>query len=170
MPTNLDCHGCKPLTILDPCAGGDATHDMRYPSVLKEKLQRGEVSGIKTLDTLDIREDSLAEIKTDYMTWKPACHYDVIITNPPFATAEQIIGKALNDVDPEHGLVIMLLRLNFYGGAKRKDFFQRCPPAAAYVHSKRMSFTDNGKTDSIEYQHAIFTPWMDNRFTALRVI
>jgi hypothetical protein len=159
----------EPLIVLDPCAGGDNNHAASYPKVILEKIQ------VHRLVTVDIREDSAAEFKgCDFMHWKPTKglpgHYDWVITNPPFALAEQIISRSMEFCDPDHGLVIMLLRLNFYGGQKRKDFFQRCPPVASYVHSKRLGFTDNGSTDSIEYQHAIWAPWMENRFTALRVI
>lgn len=64
----------------------------------------------------------------------------------------------------------MLLRLNFFGGAKRLDWWHRNMPIACYVHSKRIGFTDDGKTDSIEYMHAVWVVGEQPRFTALRII
>ena len=98
--------------ILDPCAGGDINHEMSYPSVLKEY-------GYK-VDTLDIREDSRAEIIADYLNYEVTKKYDIIITNPPFNLSMDFLKKALDDVE-DGGYVIMLLRLNFYGSKKRND-------------------------------------------------
>jgi type I restriction-modification system DNA methylase subunit len=72
--------------ILDPCAGGDINHSMSYPEAFKQ-------IEIHNIDTIDIRNDSLAEIKTDYLTYDYKNKYDVIITNPPFAIAKDIITR-----------------------------------------------------------------------------
>ena len=105
------------------------------------------------------REDSRAIIKGDYL--KIDCKtgynngYDIIITNPLFSLALEIIKKAIEDVK-DGGYVIMLLRLNFFGSKKRYQFWQENMPKYIFVHSERMSFTDDGETDSIEYMHAIW--------------
>ena len=135
--------------ILDPCAGGDNNNTMSYPEALSSFTESGIL-------TIDIREDSGAEVKGDYL--KMGIHNrDMIITNPPFAIAEQIIEKALKDVK-DYGFVVMLLRLNFLGGkARQEGFWSRVGlPDSIYVHPKRMSFTDDGKTDSIEYAHFVW--------------
>lgn len=74
--------------------------------------------------------------------------YDIIITNPPFSCAQEFIEKCLTEWKPKR--TIMLLRLNFLGSQKRKEFWQKFPPSRIYVLSKRPSFTGNG-TDSQEY-------------------
>lgn len=98
----------------DPCAGGDDENEMSYPSVLKEY-------GIDC-ETMDIRRDSKARIIGDYLDYKLKFKPSIIITNPPFYLAEEIIEKALDDV-MENGIVIMLLRLNFFGSKERYNFF-----------------------------------------------
>lgn len=149
---------------LDPCAGGDKTHLMSYPEVIKKEFNP------EIIKTLDIREDSLAEKKGDYLTTKiKENYYDVIITNPPFNIAREIIEKALEDVK-ENGYVVMLLRLNFFGSNQRFDFWEKQLPTWAYVHHRRMSFTDDGKTDSIEYMHAVWQKGANPAFTMLKVI
>lgn len=158
-----------PLKVLDPCAGGDAEHEMAYPKAIREysgwRLLNGE------MDTMDIRTDSLATIQGDFLT--PCAFlrpdYDVVITNPPFSLALPIIKKAL-EVTIEGGLVIMLLRLNFFGSKARQAFFHETMPVLTYVHTKRPKFLNTGGTDSIEYMHAVWRKGTTPKFTALRVI
>lgn len=153
---------------LDPCAGGDTKtligHLMTYPTVIREEFDP------EILDTIDIREDSKAEIKHDYLSWdKGENKYDVIITNPPFYLAQEIIEKALKDV-VDGGYVVMLLRLNFFGSNQRFPFWEKQLPVWCYVHHRRFSFTDDGKTDSIEYMHAVWQKNNSPAFTMLKVI
>lgn len=148
---------------LDPCAGGDDNNAMSYPAVIYREF---DTINIKTLD---IREDSRAEIKADYLTHKLEYKPNVVITNPPFYLAKEIIQKALNDV-ADNGFVIMLLRLNFFGSKERKQFLQDNMPVATYVHSRRMSFTADKKTDSIEYMHAVWQKGVSPTFTKLKII
>ena len=148
--------------VLDPAAGGDDERPMSYPTALQEVL------GWKP-DTLDIREDSRAAVKADYLTWQAPEAYDLIITNPPFALAEEFINKAIGDVH-RGGRVAMLLRLNFLGSRKRLAFWREHMPRWIFVHHERMSFTPDGRTDSIEYMHAV---WVAGEYPAaaeLRVI
>lgn len=149
---------------LDPCAGGDTKHKMSYPEVISREFDPD------VLTTIDIRQDSLAEIKEDYLNIEiTPNYYDVIITNPPFYLAREIIEKALYDVK-EDGYVVMLLRLNFFGSNQRLDFWQKKLPVWSYVHHRRFSFTDDGKTDSIEYMHAVWRKNYEPDFTMLKVI
>jgi hypothetical protein len=133
---------------LDPCAGGDSGHPMSYPAVIREAFEP------EVLDSMDIRDDSPALIKGDYLELS-GHGYDIVITNPPFYLAKEIIEKALAEVN-RGGYVIMLLRLNFLGSNGRLAFWQKHPAKKIYVHHRRMSFTANGKTDSIEYAHFVW--------------
>lgn len=152
----------KNIKILDCCAGGDLQHEMSYPIVLKQY-------DYKYIDTIDIRQDSLADIKTNYLTYNCKNQYDMIITNPPFNLALEIIQKALNDVK-NNGFVVMLLRLNFLEGKNRFDFWQKNMPSYIFVHHKRMSFTNDRKTDSIAYAHYVWIKGQMNKFAKIKVI
>lgn len=161
-PSVFDLSDSK--VILDPCAGGDSVNDMSYPKALEE---RGIPSD--NIVTVDIRDDSPAETIADYLGLELTVKPDVVITNPPFILAREFIEKALDDV-AEGGYVIMLLRLNFFGSKKRRDLWRNQMPKYSYVHSRRMSFTDDGKTDTIEYQHLV---WQKGHFpshTKLKVV
>lgn len=136
--------------ILDPCAGGDKENAMSYPSAL---IKQG--INANNIHTMDIRSDSLASITGDYLNTKLPIAPNTIITNPPFFIAQSIIEKALNDVAND-GYVIMLLRLNFFGGQKRNVFWKKQMADYCFIHPKRISFTNDKKTDSIEYAHFIW--------------
>ena len=150
------------VKILDPCSGGDSKNCMSYPIALN-------LLNVTGVDTVDIREDSQAQIKGDYLTLDLKGKYDVIITNPPFNVSKDIILKALNDVK-DNGFVIMLLRLNYFGGKVRQDLWTNHMPKYCFVHNKRISFTDNGKTDSIEYCHMVWQKGHTPEFTKLQVL
>ncbi len=159
IPDILDEH----KSILDPCAGGDLYHEMSYPAALLKKGVRPE-----QITTVDIREDSDASIKMDYLLYQPDHKFDLIITNPPFDQALEIINKALVDCAPG-GYVAMLLRLNFFGSSRRLSFWHSNMPKYAFVHHNRISFT-GGTTDSIEYMHAVWEVGYRPKFTELMVI
>lgn len=149
--------------FLDPCAGGDKNHVMSYVEAIRDVIHT------ENIFTIDIREDSRAMVKGDYLLTQINSKPDIIISNPPFSLAEEFITKALQDIK-EGGYVIMLLRLNFLESSKRKQFFENNMPQRIYVYHKRMSFTDNGKTDSVAYMHAIWNKGQQLSETKLKII
>ena len=153
----------KNIKILDPCAGGDEENLMSYPIALIK-------SGFNYIDTIDIRDDSRAKLKANYLETACKNKYDIIITNPPFNISIDIIEKALHDVR-ENGYVIMLLRLNYFGSQKRKYLWEKHMPIYTFVHHQRLGFIPmNSKTDSIEYAHFVWHKEDCPDFTKLKVI
>jgi hypothetical protein len=155
------------IKFFDPCAGGNPSSNergmvpMSYPTVFGKH-------GVN-METNDIRDDSLAQIKSDYINSDVIENRaDVIITNPPFNCAVDIIKKAQKEVS-EGGYVIMLLRLNFFGSKDRKPFWDNNMPIYSVVHHQRISFT-KGSTDSIEYMHAIWKSGVSQNNTTLELI
>ena len=180
------------IKIIDCCAGGNLEvsdekgikeiyHPMSYPTAINN------VFGKCDIDTYDIREDSLAEHKENFLETKLNYKPDVIITNPPFNQAVQIIEKAIEDVS-DGGYVIMLLRLNFFGSKDRFHFFKKYMPEWCFVHHSRIGFLDKkdengyvvfdkssglpkrGATDSIEYCHMVFRKGYQPDHTKLVII
>lgn len=148
--------------ILDPCAGGDKFHDMSYPTAF-------EMCGLTITDTVDIRADSKAQIKCDFFKYHPSMMYDIVISNPPFYQALDFIIHGLNLVK-DGGYVIYLLRLNFLGSKMRNKFLRTYVPEYIFVHSNRMSFTDDEKTDSIEYAHFCWKKGSNTQYSKLFVL
>ena len=151
------------VKILDNCAGGDGDHPMSYPTAIKNTYGNCDIK------TIDIRKDSLAEIKADYLKLDLDFKPHIIITNPPFNLALEIIKKALDDVEDD-GYVIMLLRLNFLETKARKDFFDEYMPEYIYVHHKRMSFVEGKGTDSVAYAHYVWRKGYYPEFAQIKVI
>jgi predicted RNA methylase len=153
------------VTILDPCCGGCGLHDMSYPVAIREHSTWKNYK----LGTVDIREDSRASIKGDFLKMSFPFKFDLTISNPPFVLAKEFVTKAL-EVTRDNGFVVMLLRLNFFGSKSRFDWWKENMPVACYVHHARMSFTDDNKTDSIEYMHCVWKKGVNPSSTALKII
>lgn len=67
---------------------------------------------------------------------------DNIITNPPYNMAQEFIELSLERTTKK---VVMLLKLQFLEGQKRKLFYQNVPLSKVYVFSKRVNFYRNGE-------------------------
>lgn len=154
--------GFKPARGFDPAAGGNKEtmtmhpYGMPYPEEMKER-------GVQSVWTMDIRKDSLADFKEDFLNdeeMEMFGKFDLIATNPPFNLAEGFIRKSIGMLN-DGGVMMMLLRLNFLGGQKRKALFDEFMPDYVLVHRKRICFNTNMKylkrqTDSIEYAHFVW--------------
>jgi hypothetical protein len=137
--------------IRDPCAGGDDERPCAYPEALKQF----DYSKSVMFNTIDIRDDSRARIKGDYLQIPPMGLFPLIISNPPFSLFEQFVRKSLTELE-ENGYLCYLQRLNVVGGQKRKtEFWDDNKPKAIYIHSKRPSFC-KGSSDSCEYAHFVW--------------
>ena len=66
-----------------------------------------------------------------------------IVTNPPFAFAQEIIEKALSII-PTGQKVAMFLRTLFLEGQARRKLFDEYPPRRVWVTSKRIVCAKNG--------------------------
>ncbi|MCM1221586.1 MAG: NAD(P)-dependent oxidoreductase [Lachnospiraceae bacterium] len=66
-----------------------------------------------------------------------------IVTNPPYKYALEFVEKALSLIE-EGRKVAMFLRIQFLEGQKRRMLFDREPPKAVYVPSRRLSCAKNG--------------------------
>ncbi len=81
----------------------------------------------------------------DFLASPPSGKFDVVLTNPPYGSAQAFVEQARRRADH----VVMLLRLNFLASATRAPFMRETLPDV-YVLPNRPSFTGKG-TDSIEY-------------------
>ena len=71
---------------------------------------------------------------------------DLILTNPPFSLAKELIDHSL----ALSQTCIMLLRINYLGSIGRHEWWKENTPTALHVLSKRPSFTGKG-TDATDY-------------------
>lgn len=180
---------CESGCVLDPCAGGNAApvrwlykpakngksdefvdvppSRMSYP----DALVRVVGAGVRLL-TNDVREDSPASLHVDFVREPGALSgpFDVVMTNPPFALAMDVISVALGATRPG-GFVVMFLRLNFLESDDRFEFFSERAPERVYVHHKRVGFIPGRKgQDSIAYAHMVWRAGRKSNHATLRVI
>lgn len=86
----------------------------------------------------------------DFLTWEPPCMFNLIVSNPPYYIAEEIIRKAWTLLEPG-GEMIMLLRLAFQASiARYKGLWKELYPIEIMVCSRRPSFYGGG-TNGTDY-------------------
>lgn len=120
--------------IFEPCAGEGA---------IAEVLVSRDCGRVLAAD---INPDARMGNGVDFLKNDDSERYDFIITNPPFSLAQEFVEKSLTLAN----CVIMLLRLNFLASKSRKEFWEKHPPTAIHVLTKRPSFTGSG-TDATDY-------------------
>jgi len=129
---------------LEPCAGDG--------SIIRATQQiRRDVSW----RAVEIRSSCKADLErylsadrvayVDFFEWRTSQRFEVLLTNPPYALAEQFLSAGLELAQN----VVLLLRLNFLASAKRAELMRRRAPDV-YVLPNRPSFSGSG-TDSVEY-------------------
>lgn len=181
----------SPRKILDPAAGGlteqlvveqkgdkpplvFSPSEMSYPTAITAFGHSLTPRVVHTIDTLDIRENSRAAVTGDFLVlpdWTFQDQgYDASITNPPFSVSLAYVQKCLHVVK-HGGYVVKLLPLPFFESQKRNAWLLAGNmPQYSYVFPNRLSFTPDGHTDSIPYQHAIWIVGESCYETKLRVL
>ena len=106
--------------VLEPCAGNGA-FAKKIPNCIASDIRTDEgVYGDKGVDLFTIKGSST----------------DVVITNPPYCCAQEVIEHCLKVARKR---VYMLLKLSFLEGIKRKEFFEKTPLKKVYVFRKRVN-------------------------------
>ena len=93
----------------------------------------------------------------DFLTWETDEKFDLIVANPPYYKAEEIIRKAWNMLAND-GSMIMLLRLAFQAGSddrgvvkgRYQSLWNEIYPYQVKICSRRPSFYDGG-TNGTDY-------------------
>lgn len=158
-----------PRLVVEPSVGGGA-----FARAVHIRWAAAFVTGV------DINPDAPGFTSCDHAVHAPWSHdtaedirlsagarVDMIVGNPPYQGAEEHVLVAL-DAAPVVG---MLLRLGWLAGQKRRStIWNRHPPAAVHVLSRRPSFTGGG-TDASEYAFYVwdrarydgdtFLTWLD---------
>lgn len=126
-------------TVLEPCAGDGA-----IANVFTLAGHNVVTVDIDENKTVDVYADMADPVSWGWLT--AGAHFDWIITNPPFNQAHLIVPLAL-----EHARVgvAMLLRLSFLEPTKKREAFLACYPPQAQIVLPRISFTGDGKTDTV---------------------
>lgn len=137
--------GCR---VMEPMSGDGA-------------IARKLVAAGAEVITNDINPDVLAlthHDATDPDFWTLGGGVEWVITNPAFDVAHQVVPLAVQHANN----VAMLLRLSFLEPcANRAMFLADCPPASLIV-LPRISFTGDGKTDTVTCAWMLWGPVVDS--------
>lgn len=92
----------------------------------------------------------------------------VIATNPPYSLATEFIQRALALMEPQNGMVAMLLRTDFDHAKSRRHLFADHPAfAEKLVLTKRIQWFEDSKS-SPSFNHAWFIwDWRASRFPVI---
>ena len=120
---------CRKETIWEPACGDGAIcnvlNEFKYPFIATDIVDRGYVGQEECLDFL--------------ATHTPKSK--LIITNPPFALADQFIEHAF-DIGIEY--MALLLKSTFWHAAKRSRLFVKWMPQRMYPLTWRPDFREQG--------------------------
>ena len=115
-------------TILEPCSGAGAIAKLIPECIASDIRYDDGVYGEKGKDIFEYSNNS----------------FDTVITNPPFALAQEVIEKSL-DISTKS--VYMLLKLQFLESARRYDFFKNTPLKTVRVFCKRITMYPDGEPE-----------------------
>lgn len=141
--------------VLEPCAGSGAILRAFYAKYWNQRQEAFKFTAV------EIRQEPCYDLQrwadkvhcADFLTWQPDEEYRLILTNPPYSIAQQIVEHAL---DIAHGAeVIMLLKLSFLATLERFPFWQKHPLSKLLVLRDRPSFIGGG-SDNSEYAWMIW--------------
>lgn len=120
--------------ILEPsCGEGHISKELirgGYDVVSRDLVNRGygDVADFLALDNIEWNGD--------------------IVTNPPYAYAQEFVEKALQII-PEGHKVAFFLKLTFLEGKGRRHLFQTQPPVRVWVSSSRLLCAMNGEFEKL---------------------
>lgn len=130
----LDESGIK-LNNVWECACGQG----HLAEVLKKRNLLGRAS--------DLIDRGYGETEVDFYSYKGKWNGD-ILTNPPYGDAMKFCKHALDTIE-NGSKVIMLMRIQFLEGQRRKPFLLENPPKYVYVSSSRLLLAKNA--DFVRY-------------------
>ena len=138
--------------ILEPCAG-----DGRILQACAAQWPRRELRAVEIDPQYEgaLQAITATTHLTDFRIWaqdyrqmfpdRQRCGPGLIISNPPFSIAQEILEACFLVARPTTP-VVMLLRLSFLESAQRKPFWDAHPLAGLYPLARRPSFTEDGHT------------------------
>ena len=130
----LDQYSMDADTFLEPCVGNGNIAN----SIKKYYKNRCYITAIDIVD-----RGYPNTIVQDYLNWDTDQRFESIITNPPFALAQQFVEKSMQLL-ADNGKMAFFLKIQFLEGLKRKEFYEKYPPKYIYVFRSRIATWNNG--------------------------
>lgn len=154
----------KDVTILEPaCGDGSILRELVRAGFAESDLFATELDPLVAEQTRK-RFPAARVFTTDFLKLPVRYNgaFDLVITNPPYASAFDFLKRAFELVRPG-GRVAFLLRLNFLASQKRAKWMKANTPDVR-VLPRRPSFTGGG-TDATEYAWMVWRPGLEEPAT-----
>jgi SAM-dependent methyltransferase len=132
--------GISPDTILEPGCGGGAF--LRAAAAIWPK------AGLVGVDLMPACQGPGLVLTADLFDIRTK--HALVIGNPDFSIAEKVVRHGLELLEP-NGRLAFLLRAAFLGSEGRVPLYRDHPLRFFQPIAQRPSFTDDGKTDPMEY-------------------
>ncbi len=141
--------GFPSFRVLDPGCG-DGVWGKAYREI--KSLEDSMLIGVDIRDVGELPEYDKVHIGDFRNFYDPILGFNLVFGNPPYRFAEEFIDISL-DVLREGGYLLFLLRLAFLESDKRykKYYNSGLNPKEVYVSTRRISFTENKKSDNTAY-------------------
>lgn len=156
---DFDFYATHPDVVEDLLKVEDFSHRIWEPACGQLHISKVlEAHGHEVRSSDIVRRCDGAEEK-DFLLFNTDTFDGDIITNPPYAKAEDFVLQSLQCVTEGHK-VAMLLRLLFLEGQGRKSrLYDVAPPHTVYVFSKRAKCARNGDFDATKGGSALAYGW-----------
>lgn len=119
------------------------THEIWEPACGMGHISEVLKNSGKRVRSTDLFDRGYGEGIIDFLAIDNLAWHADIITNPPYAYAQEFIEKALQII-PEGRKVAMFLKVQFLEGKARRNLFRAFPPKTVHVSSSRILCAKNG--------------------------
>lgn len=137
-----DYYATEPFAVEQLCEIEKFNGPILEPSCGEGHMSRVLLSHGYNVVSRDIVDRGFGEV-ADFLSADNTKWDGDIVTNPPYAFAQQFVEKALAII-PVGSKVAMFLKLTFLEGKKRASLFKTAPPIRVWVSRSRLLCAKNG--------------------------
>ncbi len=125
-------------------------NDGRWGQIAQEMTEAQSLIGVEIENTPRPAGFTEWYSNQDFMNWEHEPNFDLIVSNPPYYLAEEIIYRAWSMLQPG-GHMVMLLRMAFQASVERyNNLWTDIYPHTVGICSRRPSFY-GGKTNRTDF-------------------
>lgn len=147
---DLDFYSTVPSTV-ESLMSKIQEYNIQLGTVLEPAVGMGHIADVLKSHNINVTGGDLVD--RGYPETHVVNFFDVenieeddIITNPPYSFAAEFVEHSMNLLKDDR-YCIMLLKIQFLEGQKRRKLFEKYPPKYVWVFSERQKCLKNGKDE-----------------------
>lgn len=144
---DCDYYATEPIAVDWLCKLEHFTSPILEPACGEGHISKRLIAHGYEVVSRDIVDRGFGEVK-DFLFFNNEKWKGDIITNPPYALAQEFVEQAL-DMISQGRKVAMFLKLTFLEGQSRATLFKKAPPIRIWVSRSRLKCAINGDFESI---------------------